>query len=53
MMPLVARETMGGLRKNQNQKIKDPNLGLSQVLGTASIVVQIINVDNALHLEKL
>ena len=44
---------MEGLRKNQNQKTNGPNLGLSRVLGTASILTQTINVDSAQHLEKI
>ena len=50
MMPLVNVE--GLKRKNQNPKTGSiPDLSLE--LGTASIVVQIINISSALHLGKL
>ena len=50
MIPLVNVE--GLRRKNSNPKIKGLNLDLSLELGTASIVVQIINVGSVLHLGK-
>ena len=55
MTPLVIKETRVGLRKNQNQKTDlSPNPNPVEVLlKIVSIVVQTINVDSALHLEKI
>ena len=51
-MPLVTKETMEGLTKNQSPKTgSSPDLSLE--LGTASIVVQIINVSDAQLMGKL
>ena len=51
MMPLVTKGTREGLRKNQNLKTgSSPDLNLQS--GTASIVVQIINIDSALPVGK-
>ena len=53
MTPLV-KETMVGLRKNQNPRTGlSPDLSPVEVLKTVSIVVQTFNVDSALHLEKI
>ena len=51
-MTLLAN-VIGAERKNQNQKINSPNLDLSQVLGTANVVVQTINVDSAQLMGKV
>ena len=51
MIVLVTKEA--GLRKNSNPKTKGLNPDLSLELEIASIVVQIISTDNALHMEKL
>ena len=51
MIVLVTKEA--GLRKNSNLKTNRLNPDLSLELEIASIVVQIISIDNALHMEKL
>ena len=51
MIVLVTKEA--GLRKNSNPKTRGLNQDLSLELEIASIVVQIISVNNALHMEKL
>ena len=52
MMPLVTKETMEGQGKSLSPKT-DLSPDLSLVLGTASIVVQIIHVDSDLLMGKI
>ena len=51
MIVLVTKEA--SLRKNSNPKTKGLNPDHSVELGIVNIVVQIISIDNALHMEKL
>ena len=51
MIVLVTKEA--SLRKNSNPKTKGLNPDLSMELEIANIVVQIISVNNTLHMEKL
>ena len=54
MTPMVIKETRVGPRKNQNLKTDlSPDLSPVEVSNIVNTVVQVINVDSALHVGKL